>query len=126
MQCLRSITGREDTITDGREKLCGCFVDAIIIFNHKHSFGSTNGIRFRTRNRMRSGLGARRAREPDPESGAAIQFAVHPDKTVTLADDAVDRGRAKARAFTLRFSGQEWVENLEELFGGNTHSRVAH
>ena len=68
---------------------------------------------------MRSGLGARRAREPDPESGAAIQFAVHPDKTVTLADDAVDRGRAKARAFTLRFSGQEWVENLEELFGGN-------
>src|SRR6266567_7793336 len=104
MQCLRSITGREDTISDGREKLSGCFADAIIIFNHQHGFGSTNCIRFRTRDRMRSGLGAGRAREPNPESGAAIQFAVHPDKTVTLADDAVDRGQAQAPCPCLRLS----------------------
>jgi len=75
---------------------------------------------------MRSRLRTRCAGEPYLESGAAIQFAVHPDKTVTLADDAVDGRQAQARAFAFGFSGKEGVENLEELFGGNTHSRVAH
>ena len=45
---------------------------------------------------------------------------------MTLADDAVDGRQAQARAFAFGFSGKEGVENLEELFGGNTHSRVAH
>src|SRR5438034_361850 len=119
MQCLRSITGREDTISDRREKLCGCLADRIIIFNHKHGFGSTNCIRFRTRDRMCSRLRTRRAWKPDPESGAAIQFTVHADESVTLADNAVDGRQTQARPLSFRLSGKERVDNSEELFGGN-------
>src|SRR6266700_2168984 len=73
---------------------------------------------------MGIGLRARDHWKPDSEPGSAVEFAVYPNESATLANNGVNHRKPQARAPTFWLGGKEGVENSGELFGGNAEAGI--
>jgi len=73
---------------------------------------------------MGIGLRARDHWKPDSEPGSAVEFAVYPNESATLANNGVNHRKPESRAPTFWLGGKEGVENSGELFGGNAEAGI--
>ena len=73
--------------------------------------------------RMRAGF---HARQIDLETGAFAGFAVDPDGTAGLLDDAVHRRQPESRAFAGIFGGEEGLEQMAHYLLRHADAGVAH
>ena len=76
------------------------------------------GRRHRRRRRGKDGLALFGARKIDLEGCSLFGFAVHPDMSAGLFDDALDGRQAESCSAPHVFRREEWFENaIEDLAG---------
>src|SRR5258708_6904162 len=125
-QGIDAVSGFQHRIAAKPEELGGCPAQGLLILDQQHGLCSPE---HRFNPLVRDCRGNRlllHARQVDFEYGTHSSFAVGPDESMILFDDAIHCGQAESRAFAERFGGEEGLKNVRQVLSGNTVARIGH
>ena len=125
-QSLQPVSRFQHGVTTKAEKFGRSSTQSVLIFHQQQGLRATRrGINPEVRY-FECGHPILHARQVDLEDGSHSAFAIGPDESMILFDDAIDRRQPKSGALAEGLGGVEGLENVRQMIRRNTGTGVAH